>query len=208
MARDDPCHALELLEAVGVGNERLSPIPERKQNKERERPHPPDEPVAHIRVRRQSAHTEGDMQRRQHVNAVRQKHKVRYLLRSPCPQDRIHSIRSCIWGITSHSLIKSPPANQNSQRKSMRESPSNRALYWQISDKMAKFRSAHVLVFKLEEKPFCASHFWQSETCQIYWHCFACYTSHEFKGSIQAPVYGETSLWPQQNSHESHVHEL
>lgn len=94
MAGDDPGHALELLEAVSVGNEGASPLPERSQKEECGRPHPPCEPVALVRVRRQSAHTEGDVQRLQHVNAVRQKHKLRHLLRPPCSQKRR---RACIF---------------------------------------------------------------------------------------------------------------
>lgn len=83
VARDDPGHALELPEAISVGHEGVPPAPESEEHRQGEGPHPPREPVALVRERRQSAHTEAHVQRRQHVDAVRQKHEIRYHLLSP-----------------------------------------------------------------------------------------------------------------------------
>lgn len=51
MSRDHPCHALELVEIILVGNKSLAPSPEEKQGERSHGPHEPEEPVANVWVR-------------------------------------------------------------------------------------------------------------------------------------------------------------
>ena len=51
MSRDHPCHALELVEVILVGNKSLAPSPEEKHGNCYHRPHEPEEPVANVWVR-------------------------------------------------------------------------------------------------------------------------------------------------------------
>ena len=71
VARDNPGHALELVEVVLVGHESVSQAPEDGTSDYHARKQEPDEPVGFVGMSWEGAETEADLQRTQPVDTVR-----------------------------------------------------------------------------------------------------------------------------------------